>query len=269
MDSSVSAYDSVLRLRGAVTQRQLFLRSVRNASPELKPAIEALQQTSREMTALSTAPYDPKSKIDRPTEMAKLEAKRLEQEADLARKSDAFAAYQWALQNAASLNASNTRVAVVGESAGGNLACNVSLMARDKKLTVPKVQVLVYPVAQADMNTPSYRKNAAAKPLDKPMMAWFAKNYFRTPADGQDPRISLVKANLKGLPPTTIIGAEIDPLASDGRMLADQLEAAGVTVKYQLYPGVTHEFFGMSAVLPEAREAQALAAEQLKAGLAQ
>lgn len=181
---------------------------------------------------------------------------------------DAFAAYQWALKNAASLKADPARVAVVGESAGGNLACNVSMMARDKKVTVPKAQVLVYPVAGADMNTPSYQKNAQAKPLDKPLMAWFAKNYFRTPADGQDPRISLyAKANLKGLPPTTIITAEIDPLMSDGQLLADKLKAAGVATIFQNYAGVTHEFFGMAAVLPEARQAQDLAATQLKKAL--
>ncbi len=181
---------------------------------------------------------------------------------------DAFAAYQWALKNAASLNADPARVAVVGESAGGNLACNVSIMARDKKATMPKAQVLVYPVAGVDMNTPSYQKNAAAKPLDKPLMAWFAKNYFRTPTDGQDPRISLyAKANLKGLPPTTIITAEIDPLMSDGQLLADKLKAAGVATTFQNYTGVTHEFFGMAAVLPEASQAQDLAADQLKKAL--
>ena len=181
---------------------------------------------------------------------------------------DAFAAYQWVLKNAASIKGDPARVALVGESAGGNLACNVAIMARDRKLTMPKAQVLVYPVAGADMNTPSYQKNAAAKPLDKPMMAWFAKNYFRTPADGQDPRISLyAKANLKGLPPTTIITAELDPLMSDGQRLADKLKAAGVSVKMQNYDGVTHEFFGMGAVLPEARQAQGLAADQLKSAL--
>jgi acetyl esterase len=179
---------------------------------------------------------------------------------------DAFAAYEWTLKNAASIHGDPARVAVVGESAGGNLACNVSIMARDKKRPMPKAQVLVYPVASVDMTTPSYQKNAQAKPLDKPMMGWFAKNYFRTPADGKDPRISLVNANLKGLPPTTVITAEIDPLMSDGQMLSDKLKAAGVEVTMQNYAGVTHEFFGMDAVLPEAREAQGLAVSHLKAG---
>ena len=80
----------------------------------------------------------------------------------------------------------------------------------------------------------------------------------------KDPRISLVNANLKGLPPTTIVGAEIDPLQTEGRLLADRLKAAGVDVNYKLYSGVTHEFFGMASVVPDAKDAQAFAASDLK-----
>jgi acetyl esterase/lipase len=177
---------------------------------------------------------------------------------------DAFAAYQWALQNAASINADPKKVAVVGESAGGNLACNVSMMARDKKITMPLHQVLVYPVASNDMNSESYQKYAAAKPLNKPMMEWFAKNYLGDMSKAADPRISLVKANLKGLPTTTIIAAEIDPLMTEGKLLGDALSAAGVSVNYKLYNGVTHEFFGMATVVPQAKEAQGVATSDLK-----
>lgn len=177
---------------------------------------------------------------------------------------DAFAAYKWALQNAAGMKADPKMVAVVGESAGGNLACNVSIMARDKGVTLPVCQVLVYPVANNDMNSESYQKNAMAKPLNKPMMEWFAKQYLGDMSKAADPRISLVKANLKGLPPTTIIAAEIDPLMTEGKQLSDALSAAGVAVNYKLYNGVTHEFFGMAAVVPEAKEAQGVAAGDLK-----
>jgi len=96
------------------------------------------------------------------------------------------------------------------------------------------------------------------------MMGWFTKNYVTAMPEAKDPRISLVNANLKGLPPTTIITAEIDPLNNDGGMLAAQLKAAGVTVDSKNYEGVTHEFFGMAAVVPQAKEAQAYAADQLK-----
>jgi acetyl esterase/lipase len=177
---------------------------------------------------------------------------------------DAFAAYEWTLKNAASINADPKKIAVLGESAGGNLAANVSIMARDKKIMAPLHEVLVYPIAQSDMSTKSYTLYAAAKPLNKPIMSWFTKNYLTTMAEAKDPRISLVDANLKGLPSTTIITAEIDPLNNDGLMLSDKLKAAGVTVDLKNYDGVTHEFFGMAAVVPEAKEAQAYAADQLK-----
>ncbi|UOQ78976.1 alpha/beta hydrolase [Hymenobacter sp. 5516J-16] len=180
---------------------------------------------------------------------------------------DSFAAYQWVLKNAASFKGDPQKVAVVGESAGGNLAATVSMMARDKKVMLPKHEVLVYPIAGYDLNTPSYQKYAQAKPLNKPMMAWFFENYLRGAADGKSPMISLVNANLKGLPPTTIITAEIDPLMSDGSMLADKMKAAGVPTKYQNYDGVTHEFFGMAAVVPQAGQAQDMAAAELKKAL--
>ena len=181
---------------------------------------------------------------------------------------DSFAAYQWVLKNAASIKGDPNKVAVAGESAGGNLACAVSMMARDKKVALPKYQLLVYPIAGYDQNTPSYKASEAGyKPLDKGGMGWFFKNYLRTPADGKDPRINLVGADLKGLPPTTIIAADYDPLKSEGKTLADRLQAAGVKVNYKLYEGTTHEFFGMAAVVPAAKEAQGVAVDDLKGGL--
>jgi acetyl esterase len=180
---------------------------------------------------------------------------------------DAFAAYEWVVKNAATIKGDAKKIAVVGESAGGNLAANVSIMARDKKIMIPLHQVLVYPIAQSDMNTASYTKYAGAKPLNKPMMEWFTKHYLNNMNEAKDPRISLVNANLAGLPPTTIITAEIDPLHDDGTMLADKLSAAGVKVNSKNYDGVTHEFYGMAIVVPQAKEAQAYAAEQLKAAL--
>ncbi|RZK77891.1 MAG: alpha/beta hydrolase [Pedobacter sp.] len=177
---------------------------------------------------------------------------------------DSFAAYEWVVKNAASIKGDPKMVAVAGESAGGNLAMNVAIMARDKGIAAPKHILAVYPIAGSDMNTESYKKNAAAKPLDKPMMAWFTKNYLNSMAEAKDSRINLVAANLKGLPAVTIITAEYDPLQSDGMMLADKLKAAGVKVDSKDYSGVTHEFFGMGALVPEAMDAQKYAVDQLK-----
>ena len=179
---------------------------------------------------------------------------------------DAFTAYRWALANATSLKGDSTKVAVMGESAGGNLAASVAMMARDSGTRIPAYQVLVYPIAGFDTNTPSYRENAAAKPLDRPMMQWFFKQYLRTPDDGQNPLIDLVHADLKGLPAATVITAEIDPLRSEGEALADALRSAGTEVDYRNYEGSAHEFFGMGAVLDDAKAAQQQAAAGLKKG---
>ncbi len=177
---------------------------------------------------------------------------------------DSYAAYEWTVKNAASLKGDPKRIAVVGESAGGNLATAVSMMARDKGLQLPVHEVLVYPIAGYNFGTESYRKYADAKPLNAPLMKWFFEKYLTKPADGKSPMISLVSANLKGLPATTIIAAEIDPLQSEGELLADNLKKAGVSVTYKLYKGVTHEFFGMAAVVPDAKDAEGLATDELK-----
>ncbi|MBF9254247.1 alpha/beta hydrolase [Pontibacter sp. 172403-2] len=178
---------------------------------------------------------------------------------------DSFAAYKWVLSNASSLNIDGTRVAVAGESAGGNLAAAMCLMARDQNVQMPVHQLLVYPIAGYDFNTPSYIKYAKAHPLSKSLMQWFFDKYLRSPEDGDNPLISLVQAtDLASLPPATVINAQLDPLQSEGQEYADHLEAAGVAVTAQVYEGVTHEFFGMATVVPEAKEAQELAARELK-----
>ena len=177
---------------------------------------------------------------------------------------DCYAAYEWAVKNAASIKGDPKKVAVVGESAGGNLACAVSMMARDKGFQLPVYQVLVYPIAGYDFNTPSYQENDSTKPLSSGLMKWFFDKYLNSPAEGTNPMISLVTANLKGLPRTTIVSAQYDPLRSEGETLADNLQKAGVEVKRKLYDGTTHEFFGMAAVLPEAKDAQAMVSSDLK-----
>ena len=180
---------------------------------------------------------------------------------------DAFAAYKWVVQNAATFHGIATKIAIAGESAGGNLAVNVAIMARDNGIQKPLHIVSVYPVADSDLNTPSYIKYTDAKPLSKPLIQWFLKYFLSNPSQASDSRIALVNANLSGLPPVTIINAEIDPLQSDGELLADKLQQAGVPVLRQVYNGVTHEFFGMATVVPEAKSAQALAAQRLKEAL--
>lgn len=177
---------------------------------------------------------------------------------------DAYAAYQWVLRNADTFDGDPTMVAVAGESAGGNLAAAVCLMARARGEVLPVHQALIYPVAGYDFHTPSYQENAQAIPLNRPMMTWFFEKYLRTPADGKNPWIDLVNApNVSGLPAATIITAEIDPLRSEGKRYAERLLDAGVPVTYRNFVGVTHEFFGMGAVVGDAKKAVRLVANGL------
>lgn len=177
---------------------------------------------------------------------------------------DAFAAYQWALAHAASIKGDPKKVALAGESAGGGLVVSTAIMARDKNVQMPTAVISVYPIAGTDTTTPSYIENANAKPLNRAMMSWFFDKYLNGPQDRSNPRVNLVAADLHGLPPTTIINAQIDPLRSDGEMLAQKLRAAGVDVQQKTYDGVTHEFFGMGAVVDKAKDAEQMAADALK-----
>ena len=181
---------------------------------------------------------------------------------------DAYAAYKWTVANAPSFKGDSSKIAVAGESAGGNMAVAVAMMARDSSIKQPLHILSVYPVASNDLNSASYIQYQNAEPLSKPFIQWFIRYYLSdTVAQSNSPLINLVSANLSGLAPVTIINAEIDPLQSDGEMLAEKLAAANVAVHRQVYKGVTHEFFGMAAVIPEAKDAQALAAKELKAAL--
>jgi acetyl esterase/lipase len=104
--------------------------------------------------------------------------------------------------------------------------------------------------------------------MKRVLMIYFFQNYLGSVQAGDNRLISLVDANLTGLPSTTIIGAEIDPLRTEGQVLRDRLQAAGVPVRYQLYTGVTHEFFGAGVVIGKAKNAVQFAAEGLRASLA-
>jgi acetyl esterase len=179
---------------------------------------------------------------------------------------EAFEAYKYIVKHAKRWGGNADRIGLVGESAGGNLALATAIAARDQMITVPVAIVSVYPVATTSMDTPSKKEDAAAKPLNTPMMAWFFDKALNGDSDKRDPRLNLVAANLKNLPPVTIINAGIDPLRSDGDMIADKLKAAGNNVTHQVYPGVTHEFFGMDAVVAKAGEAQDFAVAQLAKG---
>lgn len=178
---------------------------------------------------------------------------------------DAFAAYKWVAANASSIHGDPRKLALAGESAGGNLAVATAIAVRDAGIQAPSGVLAVYPVAQTgNMQTESYVDSATAKPPNKAMIAWFVDKLLADPKDKSDPRLDLVNANLKGLPPVTIINAEIDPLRSDGEMLEKALKKAGVKVERKVYEGDTHEFFGAAAVVGDAKDAQEFAGKQLR-----
>ena len=180
---------------------------------------------------------------------------------------DAFAAYKFVAENAAAMGGDPAKVAVVGESAGGNLAVATALLAKERGVTPPVHVVSVYPVADGDVTGAGYEQYADAKPLNKPFMEWFFDGYTPDWKTNQDayPLVTLKKQDLSDLPPTTVINAEIDPLVTDGEELFLALERAGVSAERRVYLGVTHEFFGMDAVLEQAKAAQQYAADRLKA----
>ena len=177
---------------------------------------------------------------------------------------DSLAAYKWALANAATMKGDPKKLALAGESAGGNLAVATAIAARDAGLQAPLHVLAVYPVAQTSLTTESYMEHAMAKPLNKAMIEWFVDKLTTSPANLKDTRLQLVDAKLQGLPPVTLISAQIDPLQCDGVMLEKALKAAGVPVERKNYDGVTHEFFGMAAVVKKAKDAQEYAGQRLK-----
>ncbi|MBA3625831.1 MAG: alpha/beta hydrolase [Methylibium sp.] len=178
---------------------------------------------------------------------------------------DALAAYKWVAQNASQIKGDPKKLALAGESAGGNLAVSTAIAALSAGVMPPMHVLAVYPVAQTgNLSTDSYVDSAQAKPLNKPMIEWFVENTFAKPTDKSSPRVDLVNAELAGLPPVTIINAEIDPLRSDGELLENALEKAGVKVDRKVYEGTAHEFFGMAAVVDDAKDAQEYAGERLR-----
>jgi acetyl esterase len=177
---------------------------------------------------------------------------------------DAFAAYQWARMHASEIGGNPEMVATAGESAGGNLAVAVALMAKERDVAMPVHIVSVYPIADGDIQSPTYEQYENALFLNKATMKWFFDLYVPDWESEVHPLISLVSADLSGLPPTTIINAEIDPLRYEGGVLAERMMAAGVHVERRVYEGVTHEFFGMNILLEEAEHAQQFAASRLR-----
>ena len=182
---------------------------------------------------------------------------------------DCYAATHWVTANAASFNADPERIAVGGDSAGGNLAAVVALMARDRGEPALAYQLLIYPATDYLPDTPSYRENAEGYLLTRDDMVWFWNHYLRDEADGKNPYASPLRAaSLRGLPPALVITAEFDPLRDEGEMYAARLREAGVAADVIRYDGMIHGFVSMAAVLERGRDAVQRAAAELRSRFA-
>ncbi|RSL34006.1 steryl acetyl hydrolase [Salibacterium salarium] len=167
---------------------------------------------------------------------------------------DAYAVAKWTVENGASIQVDGERVAVGGDSAGGNLAAVVSLMARDSQEFSLAYQLLIYPVTNHSYETLSYQENADGYLLTKDSMEWFWNHYLRNKEDGKNPYASPFLAdNLSGLPPALVVTAGFDPLRDEGEAYAKRLKEAGVPVEAKRYDGMIHGFFWMPGVLDQGK----------------
>ncbi len=181
---------------------------------------------------------------------------------------DCFAATKWVAEHGRELGVDASRLAVGGDSSGGNLAAAVALKARDAGGPKLAFQLLIYPALDRTLDTPSYKQNAKGYLLTRETMATNWALYLRTDADSKNPYACPNQAkDLRGLPSALIITAEYDPLRDDGDIYAKKLRAAGVPVTYTCYEGMIHAFFSYSDVLDEAKQALAQAGAALKQAL--
>ncbi|MGH7332659.1 MAG: alpha/beta hydrolase [Candidatus Rokuibacteriota bacterium] len=165
---------------------------------------------------------------------------------------DALAAYGWLRTHGQAIGADPARVAVAGDSAGGNLAAVVSQQAVGTGVAPPICQVLVYPAVDFALDTVSHRELADGHVIPRDRVTWYMQQYLRGESDRTDPRASPLRTpDLSGQPPTLVITAGFDPLRDEGHAYAERLRAAGVDVVYREYPGQIHAFVSLTKAIPQ------------------
>ena len=182
---------------------------------------------------------------------------------------DCYAATRWVADHAGELGVDPARLAVAGDSAGGNLAAVVALMARDRGGPALAFQLLIYPVTGTPWDgRASYHENGENYVLTTASMEWFTNHYAGTDADHRDPYLAPLNApDVSGLAPAHVITAEFDPLRDEGEAYAARLIGAGVPTTVTRYEGQLHGFFSNDAVCRAGRAAQIEAAAKLRAAL--
>jgi acetyl esterase/lipase len=183
---------------------------------------------------------------------------------------DAYAATRHIAEHAAAFNVDPTRIAVAGDSAGGNLATVVALMARDRGGPALRFQLLIYPTTDwTDSRSPSLREYGSDHFLTLEAMHWFADQYLPRAEDRRSPYASPMFAeDLRGLPPAMVITAECDPIRDQGEAYARKLQAAGVPVELKRYNGMIHPFFSLAGIIDSATVAAADAGSAVRNALA-
>jgi len=178
---------------------------------------------------------------------------------------DAYAATRWASDHAGLLNIDPGKIAVGGDSAGGNLAAVVAQIAQDTKAFNVALQVLIYPMTDQSRDYPSYQRNAKGYMLTTAALYWFMDNYIPDHQDRKSPLASpMLRESLAGLPPALVISAEFDRLVDENQAYAERLKAAGVPTDYVCFPGMIHPFFTLGGVVEDSAKAEALVAAALK-----
>jgi acetyl esterase len=178
---------------------------------------------------------------------------------------DAIVATRWVADNAQSLGIDGRRLAVGGDSAGGNLAAVVALDARHRGGPPLVFQLLIYPGTDMSMDRPSHLRHADQLPLRRPTMQWFVGHYLRDAKDEADWRASPLRAaDFRNLPPALVVTAGFDPLSDEGEAYAEALKAAGVPVTHKRFDGQIHGFFNMGRIIGDASRLVVVAADALR-----
>jgi len=181
---------------------------------------------------------------------------------------DCLAATRWAEMNAGALRADPGRMAVAGDSAGGNLATVTAIRIRDEGGPRLAAQLLIYPVTDyLSGGHASMTENAEGYGLTLAGMEWFWSHYVAAPSDGEHPHASPLRAQLAGLPPACVITAQYDPLRDEAERYAEALTAAGVECRMKRWDGMNHGFFFFPGVVDRASEATDEACAWLKSHL--
>lgn len=181
----------------------------------------------------------------------------------------AYAATKWVAEHGKQINVDGKRLAVAGNSVGGNMAAVVALMAKDKGTPAIRFQALLWPVTDANFETASYNQFAEGHFLSKNMMKWFWDNYTTDAGQRNEIYASPLRAStaqLKGLPPALVQTAEADVLRDEGEAYARKLDAAGVPVTAVRYNGMIHDYGLLNVVsqVPAVRSAMLQVSEELK-----